>query len=132
MCDPSNLSLAFAKNPAKAGFVNGAGNSPVYRNMADSLTAPAPAPSAPIRMKFRCPCCGARTLTMPTVMELCPVCWWEDDGQDGDPGSSNAAEVHSTVNGDLSLSQARRNFQNCGAAHPRFVRYVRPARLEEE
>ncbi|WP_263357205.1 CPCC family cysteine-rich protein [Acidicapsa ligni] len=80
---------------------------------------------------FRCPCCGAKTLSTPTTMELCPVCWWEDDGQDGEPGSADAAEVRLTVNGELSLRQARLNFQACGAAHPRFVRYVRPALPEE-
>jgi hypothetical protein len=57
-------------------------------------------------------------------MELCPVCWWEDDGQD----SEDADEVRATVNGDLSLSDARLNFQLCGASHPRFVRYVRKAK----
>jgi hypothetical protein len=77
---------------------------------------------------FRCLCCGARTLKLPDSMELCPVCWWEDDGQDFE----DAAEVRSTVNGELSLKQARQNYQLCGAAHPRFVRYVRPALPEEE
>lgn len=61
-------------------------------------------------------------------MELCPVCWWEDDGQDSD----DPAAIHSTVNGDLSLREARRNYQLCGAAHPRFVRYVRQPSAEEE
>ncbi len=72
---------------------------------------------------FLCPCCGARTLSAPDAMELCPVCWWEDDGQDWE----DASEVRATVNGELSLSEARRNFALCGAAHPRFVRYVRKA-----
>jgi len=61
-------------------------------------------------------------------MELCPVCWWEDDGQD----SEDAGEVRSTVNGELSLSQARQNYQFCGTAHPRFVRYVRKALPQEQ
>jgi len=56
------------------------------------------------------------------------VCWWEDDGQDSD----DAAEVRSTVNGELSLTEARQNYQLCGAAHLRFVRYVRKALPEEE
>jgi hypothetical protein len=60
-------------------------------------------------------------------MELCPVCWWEDDGQDWE----DASEVSSTVNGELSLREARRNFELCGAAHPRFARYVRSAQPEE-
>jgi hypothetical protein len=62
-------------------------------------------------------------------MELCPVCWWEDDGQDSD--DDDDAEVRSTVNGELSLSEARQNYQLCGASHPRFVRFVRKALPEE-
>jgi Cysteine-rich CPCC len=86
--------------------------------MADPVTAP----------RFRCPCCGARTLSLPDSMELCPVCWWEDDGQDSD----DATEVRSTVNGELSLTEARQNYHLCGAAHPRFVRYVRQVLPDEK
>jgi len=77
---------------------------------------------------FRCPCCGARTLSLPASMELCPVCWWEDDGQD----SEDAFDVRGTVNGELSLHEARLNYKQFGAAHSRFVRYVRQAAPEEE
>jgi cysteine-rich CPCC protein len=55
------------------------------------------------------------------------VCWWEDDGQD----SEDAAEIRATVNGELSLVEARQNYRECGAAHPRFVRYVRQAQPDE-
>ena len=79
-------------------------------------------------IQFRCPCCAARTLSIPDAMQLCPVCWWEDDGQDSD----DAASVHATVNGDLSLSDARRNYTLFGAAHPRFVRFVRRPSPEEQ
>jgi hypothetical protein len=82
----------------------------------------------PLPELFRCPCCLHKTLENPDALGLCPVCWWEDDGQDSD----DEAEVRATVNGDLSLSEARRNFQMCGAAHPRFVRYVRKAEPGEE
>lgn len=54
-------------------------------------------------------------------MGLCPVCWWEDDGQE----DADAMEVRLTVNGQLSLSDARHHFVQCGAAHPRFLRFVR-------
>ncbi len=67
--------------------------------------------------RFRWPCCGYRTLSTPESMELCPVCWWEDDGQeDGD-----AAEIRLTVNGALTLSEARTNCIQCGAAPPRLL-----------
>lgn len=77
--------------------------------------------------QFRCPCCSARTLKIPDAMQLCPVCWWEDDGQD----SADADSIHATVNGDLSLEEARRNFLRFGASHPRFVRFVRQPNPEE-
>jgi hypothetical protein len=35
------------------------------------------------------------------------------------------------VNGELSLAEARTNFLRCGAAHPRFLPYVRKP-LESE
>jgi hypothetical protein len=71
--------------------------------------------------RFRCLCCGCRTLEAPGVLELCPVCWWEDDGQD----DRDASKARLTVNGELSLTEARANFLRCGAAHPRFLPYVR-------
>jgi hypothetical protein len=54
-------------------------------------------------------------------MMLCPVCWWEDDGQD----DTDAHEIRLTVNGHLSLTEARASYARCGAADPRFLRYVR-------
>ena len=71
--------------------------------------------------RFRCPCCGYKTLKAPEALALCPVCWWEDDGQEDD----DAAEVRMTVNGQLSLDQARDYYAHCGAAHPRFLPHVR-------
>ena len=71
--------------------------------------------------QFRCPCCGYKTLDAPAALGLCPVCWWEDDGQEDD----DAGEIHLTVNGQLSLREAREYFAECGAAHPRFLPYVR-------
>ena len=29
---------------------------------------------------YSCPCCGYRTLPEQGDYDLCPVCWWEDDG----------------------------------------------------
>ena len=77
---------------------------------------------------FRCPCCGYRTLERPDAMALCPVCWWEDDGQE-DP---DAEDVHNTVNGSLSLNDARMYYTQCGAAHPRFLPYVRKPQPAEQ
>jgi len=43
-------------------------------------------------------------------MALCPVCWWEDDGQE----DADASDVRLTVNGALSLSEAREHYAQCG------------------
>jgi hypothetical protein len=60
-------------------------------------------------------------LESPGALALCPVCWWEDDGQE----DRDAAEVRLTVNGELSLEEARSYYAECGASHPRFLPYVR-------
>jgi hypothetical protein len=55
------------------------------------------------------------------------VCWWEDDGQE----DADASDVRLTVNGALSLSEAREHYAQCGAAHPRFLPYVRKPQASE-
>jgi len=81
-----------------------------------------------VKTRYRCPCCGYRTLEAPAAMALCPVCWWEDDGQE----DADAGEVHHTVNGSLSLQEARRYYAECGASHPRFQPYVRKPDVSEQ
>jgi hypothetical protein len=46
---------------------------------------------------------------------VCPLCWWEDDGQD-DP---RADEVWGGPNGGLSLTEARRNFRDHMTMYPK-------------
>jgi hypothetical protein len=81
-----------------------------------------------VQTLFRCPCCGYKTLETAGALALCPVCWWEDDGQEDE----DAAEVRLTVNGQLSLNEARDHFALCGAAHPRFLLYVRKPQVTEQ
>lgn len=56
---------------------------------------------------FTCPCCGYPTLSNRGGYDICPLCGWEDDGQD----SHNAAMVLGGPNGDYSLAEARENFE---------------------
>jgi len=81
-----------------------------------------------VKNSFRCPCCGYKTLEAPEALALCPVCWWEDDGQEDD----DASNVRMTVNGTLSLDEARAHYAHCGAAHPRFLPYVRKPQPTEQ
>lgn len=76
---------------------------------------------------YACPCCRYRTLQARGEYDLCPVCFWEDDGQD-DP---YAEEVWGGPNGPLSLATARANYQHFGAADEASVSKVRPPLPEE-
>lgn len=80
-----------------------------------------------VAIRFRCPCCGFKTLQAPNALDLCPVCWWEDDGQ----GDGDASEIRLTVNGQLSLAEARDCYAKIGAAHPRFLPHVRKPQVTE-
>lgn len=62
-----------------------------------------------------CPCCGRRTLGERSINAICPVCWWEDDGQDND----DADAVTEGPNHHLSLTQARANYLRHGLADPK-------------
>ncbi|MBS0657880.1 MAG: hypothetical protein JSR82_06485 [Verrucomicrobia bacterium] len=70
----------------------------------------------------KCPCCRHRTLHRRARFEVCPVCLWEDDGQD----DSDATTVRGGPNGALSLAAARANYLRVGACHPRHLQHVRP------
>ena len=76
---------------------------------------------------YRCPCCHCRTLQERGAYVICPVCFWEDDGQDDD----DADTVRGGPNSSLSLTIARENYIKCGACEQRFVSNVRPPTSEE-
>lgn len=70
---------------------------------------------------YPCPCCSFLTLDMRGCFEICPVCFWEDDGQDDD----DADRVRGGPNGRLSLTEARKNFRALGASDERRTKFVR-------
>ncbi len=72
---------------------------------------------------YHCPCCGYPTLKMRGSFETCPVCFWEDDGQD----SHDADRVRGGPNAILSLTAARENFARFAACELRFADNVRKA-----
>lgn len=57
-----------------------------------------------------CPCCLFPTLTENGAFEICVICWWEDDGQNGE----DADDVRGGPNGRYSLTNARANFADHG------------------
>jgi hypothetical protein len=76
---------------------------------------------------YGCPCCQNRTLYGRAQDEICPVCFWHDDGQD----DHDAEEVRGGPNKGLSLAQARQNYQRWGAVEERLVSHARRPLPEE-
>ena len=62
------------------------------------------------RNRYLCNCCFMPTVRNRGDFEVCPICFWEDDGQD----------IHAShiivggPNGQRSLDEARRDFQEHG------------------
>jgi energy-coupling factor transporter ATP-binding protein EcfA2 len=83
--------------------------------------------ASPDRGPYTCPCCYFRTLRERGGYDNCPVCGWEDDGQD----DHDADVVRSGPNAELSLTAARANFGAFGACDQAHRVTVRPARPEE-
>ena len=78
-------------------------------------------------VSYRCPCCGCRTLDERGGFDICPVCFWEDDGQD----DADADTVRGGPNGLLSLTQARQNYKEFGACDRKSLQHVRKPTVEE-
>jgi hypothetical protein len=75
-----------------------------------------------------CPCCGYLTLAQAPsgTYELCPVCFWEDDGvQFRNPDYEGGANK-------VSLNRARDNFREQGASETAFKSNVRSPLPEEQ
>lgn len=88
----------------------------------------APHDKQPPELPLRCPCCGCLTLGERGGFEVCPVCVWEDDGQD----DHDADTVRGGPNGGLSLTQARANYRRLGACCERSVGRARPPKPAEQ
>ncbi|WP_442303559.1 CPCC family cysteine-rich protein [Terriglobus sp. 2YAB30_2] len=71
--------------------------------------------------------CGFLTLDERGGHEICPVCFWEDDGQD----EHDVDTVRGGPNGGLSPVQARRNFHAFGACEQRLLLHVRAPHPDE-
>jgi hypothetical protein len=71
--------------------------------------------------RYQCPCCDYFTLQGRGGYEICPVCYWEDDGQDLDRLDVVSGPNH------ITLRQARENFVRMGAADDAARGLVAPA-----
>jgi hypothetical protein len=86
-------------------------------------------------VKSACPCCGHLTLDGRNNYDICPVCFWEDDGTGDEPvlhPFHDEPTLQSPANKGMTLSEARANYASCSACEPSMVRNVRPPTEEEK
>ena len=65
---------------------------------------------------FNCPCCGYKTLEIRGDFLVCPVCFWEDDGND-DPH-------HYSDPNHMRLREGQKNFKEFGACSSNTIMLV--------
>jgi hypothetical protein len=66
----------------------------------------------------QCPCCDYVSLPERSSYLICPICFWEDDGQDIDKLDQGSGPNHMT------LRKGRENFKQFGACEERFIKDV--------
>lgn len=77
------------------------------------------------QLKYKCPCCGFYTLPSRGDYEICPVCFWEDDGLQSEEPDCTAGPNGYTLN------EAKENFKKYGAMGKRSIEFVRPQKEDE-
>ncbi|EPD82220.1 MULTISPECIES: CPCC family cysteine-rich protein [unclassified Paenibacillus] len=71
---------------------------------------------------FACPCCEFKTLPVKGEYDICPVCFWEDDG-------TTAPAFYSSPN-HMTLTQAQKNFLEFGAMSESSLMHLDRDRFE--
>lgn len=79
-----------------------------------------------MKEKVRCLCCGYKTLEERGAYDICPVCFWEDEG-----GGEDMLDVPSGANHGLTLRQGRANYKEFGASEKEMLKYCRKPRKSE-
>ncbi|MDT2660324.1 CPCC family cysteine-rich protein [Enterococcus hulanensis] len=76
-------------------------------------------------MRYKCDCCGYYTL-LEESDEICPVCGWQEDNvQRRYPDSTGGA------NYEISLNEAKKNYEKLGVFNLKYINDVRKPLTEE-
>lgn len=97
------------------------GQKPTFAKMLQSSSSTGGYVTSEAKPSLPCPCCYHLTISERGGFEICPVCSWEDDGQD----DKDAAVVRGGPNGLKSLAEGRANFRAFGASDKPSLQHVR-------
>ena len=67
----------------------------------------------------QCPCCDYKSLPERGNYLICPICFWEDDGQDIDELDESSGPNHG-----ITLRKGRANFKEFGACEESMINHV--------
>ncbi len=67
---------------------------------------------------FACPCCLYQTIKERGRYEICPVCFWEDDG-------NNEINRYSSVN-NMTLLKGKDNFKKYACVKETSIKFINP------
>ncbi len=67
----------------------------------------------------QCPCCDFISLPERCNYLICPICFWEDDGQDIDELDEPSGPNHG-----ITLREGRENFKRFGACEEAMIKHV--------
>jgi hypothetical protein len=95
----------------------------IYADFVDFCHRPDPEYPRGKNGKFQCPCCAYFTLDKVAAYDICPVCFWEDDG---------TTSEHSFSPNGIPLDEGRVNYLKCGASKERDLEHVRPPEPDEK
>lgn len=95
--------------------------------------------------KYKCLCCGYKTLDTRGEYDICPVCFWEDDAYlifteksikslyyDKEPIENELLDIPSGANHGLTLRQGQENYRLFGACEKEMLPYVRKPHMSEK
>ncbi|MFY0697560.1 MAG: hypothetical protein JXR11_06895 [Balneola sp.] len=68
-------------------------------------------------LKASCPCCHYIAIKERNIYEICPVCYWEDEGEKWDL----ELDIESGANHGLTLREGRKNFAEFGASDKKWI-----------
>ncbi len=78
-----------------------------------------------MQVNKKCPCCQYKTLSVNSMYDVCPVCYWQDD-----PIQNQLSDFEGGAN-EVSLQQAKENYNQYSAVQKELMQFIRKPKVFE-